>query len=147
MEEFQCCHCGNFFPKSPRHKEQHYCGKPECQKARKAAWKRKKMRDDPEYRLNQQASNKAWFEAHPGYWKRYRKKNPKKAERNMMLQRVRNKLRLKKNQGEANGSVIAKVDASTIRKIKVTGPFWMIPMIAKVDALKVYISEIPDIYQ
>lgn len=65
----------------------------------------------------------------------------------MMLQRVRNKLRLKKNQGEANGSVIAKVDASTIRKIKVTGPFWMIPMIAKVDALKVYISEIPDIYQ
>jgi len=39
------------------------------------------------------------------------------------------------------------VDASTARKIKVIGQFWMIPVIAKVDALKVYISEIPDTYQ
>ena len=147
MEEIQCCHCGHFFPKSPRHKEQYYCRKPECQKARKAAWKRKKMRDDPEYRLNHQASNKAWFEAHPGYWKRYRKKNPKKAERNRILQKIRNKRRLKKNQGGSDCSLIAKVDASTTRKIKVIGQFWMVPVIAKVDALKVYISEIPDIYQ
>jgi hypothetical protein len=146
MEEIQCYHCGHFVPKSLRHKEQYYCGKPECQKARKAAWKRKKMRDDPEYRLNHQASNKAWFEAHPGYWKRYRKKNPKKAERNRRLQMIRNKRRLKRDQEEANGSLIAKVDASPTRKIKVTGQFWMIPMIAKVDALKVYISEIPDSY-
>ena len=147
MEEIQCCHCGHFFPKSPRHKEQYYCRKPECQKARKAAWKRKKMRDDPEYRLNHQASNKAWFEAHPGYWKMYRKKNPKKAERNRILQKIRNKRRLKKNQGGSDCSLIAKVDASTTRKIKVIGQFWMVPVIAKVDALKVYISEIPDIYQ
>ena len=105
------------------------------------------MRDDPEYRLNHQASNKAWFEAHPGYWKRYRKKNPKKAERNRILQKIRNKRRLKKNQGGSDCSLIAKVDASTTRKIKVIGQFWMVPVIAKVDALKVYISEIPDIYQ
>ncbi len=116
-------------------------------KSEKAAWKRKKMRDDPEYRLNHQASNKVWFEAHPGYWKRYRKKNRKKAERNRMLQKIRNKRRLKKNQGKDECSLIAKVDASTARKIKVIGQFWMIPVIAKVDALKVYISEIPDIYQ
>ena len=147
MEEIQCCHCGHFFPKSPRHKEQYYCRKPECQKARKAAWKRKKMRDDPEYRLNHQASNKAWFEAHPGYWKRYRKKNPKKAERNRILQKIRNKRRLKKNQGGSDCSLIAKVDASTTRKIKVIGQFWMVPVIAKVDALKVYIYEIPTPYQ
>ena len=147
MEEIQCYHCGHFIPKSPRHKEQYYCGKPECQRARKAAWKRKKMREDPEYRLNHQASNKAWFEAHPGYWKRYRKKNRKKVERNRMLQMIRNKRRLKKNQGEDACALIAKVDASTARKIKVTGQFWMIPVIAKVDALKVYISEIPDTYQ
>lgn len=147
MEEIQCCHCGQFVPKSPRHKEQYYCGKPECQRARKAAWKRKKMREDPEYRLNHQASNKAWFEAHSGYWKRYRKKNRKKAERNRMLQMIRNKRRLKKIQGEDACSLIAKVDASTARKIKVIGQFWMIPVIAKVDALKVYISEIPDTYQ
>lgn len=47
MEEIQCWHCGHFFPKSPRQNKQCYCGKPECQKVRKAAWKRKKMRDDP----------------------------------------------------------------------------------------------------
>jgi hypothetical protein len=147
MEEIQCWHCGRFVPKSPRHKDQNYCGRSECQKARKALWKRKKMRDDQEYRLNHQASNKAWFEAHPGYWKRYREKNPKKAERNKMLQKIRNIKRLKKTQGEASGQFIAKVDASIARKTKVRGQFWMIPMIAKVDALKVFISEIPDTYQ
>lgn len=148
MEEIQCWHCGRFFPKSPRHKAQYYCMKPGCQKARRAAWKRKKMRDDPAYRLNQEISNKAWFDGHPGYWKRYRKRNPKKAERNRMLQRIRNRRRsqMKKADAKGNPSLIAKVDASTSRKIKVAGEFWMVPMIAKVDALKVYIYEIPSTY-
>ena len=148
MEEIQCWHCGRFFPRSPRHKEQYYCFRAECQKARKAAWKRKKMRDDPEYRLNQQASNKAWFEAHPGYWKGYRKRNPEKAERNRILQSIRNRRRAIKNKAgtKGNGSLIAKVDASHSGKIKVAGQFWMVPVIAKVDALKVYISEIPSPY-
>ena len=149
MEEIQCWHCGNFFPKSPRHKAQYYCKKSECQKARKAAWKRKKMRKDREYRLNQKTSNKAWFDAHPGYWKSYRKRNPEKAERNRILQRIRNRHRSKMNRADAKGdcSLIAKVDASTSRKIKVAGQFWMVPLIAKVDALKVYIYEIPRPYR
>jgi hypothetical protein len=149
MEEIQCWHCGKFFPKSPRHKAQYYCMRPECQKARKAAWKRKKMRDDPEYRLNQRASNKAWFAAHPDYWKGYRKRNPEKAERNRILQCIRNRRRaIKKKVGsKGNGSLIAKVDASSSSKVKVCGQFWMVPLIAKVDALKVYIHEIPSTYQ
>jgi hypothetical protein len=148
MEDIQCWHCGRFFSRSPRHRAQYYCQKPECQKARKAAWKRKKLRDDPEYRLNQQASNKAWFEAHPGYWKGYRKRNPEKADRNRILQHIRNRRRAKKKKAEAGRGdpLIAKVDASSSRKIKVTGQFWMVPVIAKVDALKVYISEIPSPY-
>jgi hypothetical protein len=67
MEEIQCWHCGRFFPKSPRHKAQYYCLKPECQKARKAAWKRKKMREDPEYRLNQKISPDGHFKI-PHLW-------------------------------------------------------------------------------
>ena len=149
MEEIQCWYCGDLFPKSPRHKAQYYCKKPGCQKARKASWKRKKMREDPEYRLNQKASNKAWFEAHPGYWKEYRKRNPEKVERNRILQRIRNRRRSKKDKDDvkADRSLIAKVEASSSHKIKVAGQFWMVPVIAKVDALKVYIYEIPNPYQ
>lgn len=149
MEEIQCCHCGDFFPKSARHKTQDYCRKPDCRRARKAAWKRKKMREDPEYRLNQKTSNKKWAEANPGYWKEYLKRNPEKAERNRILQVPRNRRRSRegKTNGRVDPSMIAKVDASIPKKIKVFGQFWMVPMIAKVDALKVYIYEIPAPYQ
>ena len=106
------------------------------------------MREDPEYRLNQKTSNKAWFDAYPGYWKGYRNKNPEKAERNRILQRIRNRRRSKMNKADAKRdySLIAKVDASRSHKIKVAGQFWMVPVIAKVDALKVYIYEIPRPY-
>lgn len=149
MEECQCWHCGDFFPKSPRHKAQYYCMKPGCRRARKAAWKRKKMRDDPEYRLNQKASNRKWAEAHPGYWKAYWADHPKQAERNRMLQRIRNRRRRRGYKACARGDppLIAKVDASISNKIKIAGQFWMVPVIAKVDALKVYIHEIPAPYQ
>jgi hypothetical protein len=123
--------------------------KPKCRRAKKAAWKRKKMREDPEYRLNHKMSNKKWAEAHPGYWKVYRKSNPEKAERNRILQRIRNRRRSKKGAADAerDSSLIAKVDPSSPPKIKVAGEFFMVPVIAKVDALKVYIYEIPTPYQ
>ena len=149
MEEIQCLRCGGFFPKSPRHKNQDYCMQPACRRAKKAAWKRKKMREDPDYHLNQKLSNRKWAEANPGYWKKYRKENPEKAERNRILQKIRNRRRTKKAKGDGRGdpSLIAKVDSSIPMKIKVVGQFWMVPVIAKVDALKVYISEIPSGYQ
>jgi len=149
MEEIQCCHCGDFFLKSPRHKQQSYCMKARCQRARKAAWKRKKMKDDPEYRLNQRASNKQWADANTGYWKNYRNRNPEKAERNRLLQVIRNRRRSKMRCAVAmdGPSLIAKVDSSSLPKIKVAGEFWMVPVIAKVDALKVYIYQIPTPYQ
>ena len=123
--------------------------KPKCRKARKAAWKRKKMRDDPEYRLNQKTSNKKWAEANPGYWKDYRQRNLEKTKRNRILKTIRNRKRRRKGKTEARGDppLIAKVDSSSIPKIKVTGEFWMVPVIAKVDALKVYIHEIPAPYK
>jgi hypothetical protein len=149
MEEIQCWHCGDLFPKSPRHKEQYYCRKPECRRARKAAWKRKKMKEDPEYRLNQKLSNNKWAEDNPGYWKEYRRRNPEKAERNRILQAIRNRRRPRRSQTDTRGdpSLIAKVDPSMSNKIKVVGQFYMVPVIAKVDALKVYIYEIPTPYQ
>jgi hypothetical protein len=103
------------------------------------------MREDPDYRLTQKMSNKKWAEANPGYWKEYRKKNPEKAERNRMLQTVRNRRRSEKKQG-VDTSLIAKVDTSVANKVKVVGQFWLVPVIAKVDALKVNLYEIPAPY-
>ena len=87
--------------------------KPECRKAKKAAWKRKKMREDPEYRLNHKASNKKWAESNPGYWNDYRENNPDKAERNRILQTIRNRRRSKKGKAGARGDppMIAKIDS------------------------------------
>ena len=149
MDEIQCCHCGVFFARSPRHKNQDYCMRAHCLRARKAAWKRKKMREDPEYRLNQKLSNNKWAEANPGYWKEYRNRHPEKAEQNRILQTIRNRRRSKEGKTEVRVDMplIAKVDASIPKKIKVVGQFWMVPVIAKVDALKVYIYEIPNPYQ
>jgi hypothetical protein len=91
MEEIVCCSCGDMFARSVRHKNQCYCPKPECQKARKTAWKRYKMRSDPDYKFNQTLSNKKWAKANPGYWKAYRQRHPEKVERNRMLQSIRNR--------------------------------------------------------
>ena len=85
MEQILCCHCGDFFPPSPRHKKQDYCKKPKCRRARKAAWQRNKLQTDSDYRLTQKLSQKSWAEANPNYWKEYRKRNPEKAERNRIL--------------------------------------------------------------
>jgi uncharacterized protein (DUF4415 family) len=103
------------------------------------------MRTDPEYKFNQTVSNKKWAKANPGYWKAYRRQHPEKAERNRMLQLIRNRRRTKTHAGppELDTIPIAKVDASIINQFKVVGQYWLVPVIAKVDALKVKIFEIP----
>ena len=139
MEEIICCSCGDVFARSVWHKNQCYCPKPECQRARKAAWKRLKMRTDADYRFNQRVSNKKWAKAHPGYWKAYRQRHPEKADRNRMLQSIRNRRRSSKPKNRSDEKLIAKVDASIVNKFKVVGQYWLVPVIAKVDALKVNI--------
>jgi hypothetical protein len=42
--------------------------------------------------------------------------------------------------------VIAKMDPSKFDNFKVLGQFWLIPVIAKMDALKVNIVKIPRCY-
>ena len=125
MDEVPCCHCGVFFKRSPRHKNQNYCMEPECRKARKAAWKREKMRLEEQFRLNHHLSNQKWARAHPGYWKAYRLDHPEKVERNRRLQIIRNR---KRNRRRKEGTstpagVIAKVDALKVRIYEVTAPY------------------------
>lgn len=140
MESIPCVHCFNVFIPSPRHKNQSCCMRPECQHARKALWKKVKMRRDPEFRENQRISNKKWALNHPGYWKQYRLDHPEKTERNRALQTLRNR------EKRGKSLPIAKVDASKPNKFLMVGQYWLVPLIAKVDALKVNIVEIPDHY-
>ena len=123
--------------------------KPACRRAKKAAWKRLKMDTDPKFKEEQYLINKKWAQNHPGYWKAYRRRNPRKAERNRALQTIRNRLRAekRKNRARTDTNVIAKVDASISNNFTLLGRFFLVPVIAKVDALKVNIFEISRPYQ
>ena len=145
MEPIPCCNCAEFFTPSPRHKNQIYCMKPECRRARKAAWKRNKMRTDPDYLYNHKLANQKWARAHPGYWKKYRRDHPAYVERNRILQAVRN--RRSRSQRDGSKRSIAKVDASILNKNSLVGQFYLVPVIAKVDALKVNIFDISAPYR
>jgi uncharacterized protein (DUF4415 family) len=101
------------------------------------------MRTDADYKFNQTLSNKKWAKANPGYWKAYRQRYPEKAERNRMMQSIRNRCRSPNQKNRSNEKLIAKVDASIVNKFKVVGQYWLVPVIAKVDALKVNIFDIP----
>ena len=148
MEQIPCCNCAEFFMPSPRHKNQIYCMKPECRRAKKASWKRNKMRTDPDYRYNHKLANQKWARAHPGYWKNYRDEHPEYVERNRILQTIRNRRSRSRNDQQDGGErLIAKVDASIFNKNSLVGQFYLVPVIAKVDALKVNIFDISDPYR
>lgn len=139
MEQVPCLCCGRFF--IPRNKKQNYCSTISCQRARKADWQRHKMRSDPDYKRDQRISQKKWLGSNQDYWKKYRLKHPEKVERNRALQRLRNKNRLKKVW--VDNSNIAKMDvrkkALKVLNIGSSGQFWLVPVIAKMDAAKVFL--------
>jgi len=105
------------------------------------------MISDPDYRLNQKQSQADWLSNNADYWKRYRATHPAQAERNRDLQKVRNKRRHSEDMVKMDVSVIAKMDASRSGKSSIgsclPGSFWLVPMIAKMDAIKVNLYRIP----
>ena len=147
MEQIQCIYCGDFFDSSPRHKNQAACKKLECQRAKKADWQNHRLKIDPVYYSNQKMNQKQWARDNPGYWKQYRKNNPEKMERNRILQAIRNRKARSSDSGKKmDSSLIAKMDASKFDNFQALGQFWLIPVIAKMDSLKVNIVRIPICY-
>ena len=136
MEPIPCPCCDKFFV--PRNRLQTFCSRPACQKARKALWQKNKLATDPEYKKDQQLSNQKWLSNRPGYWTEYRQKNPEKAERNRVLQRIRNQ---RKQPVKAVG--IAKMDARKTSNHSLLGEFWLVPAIAKMDPVKIFITTAP----
>jgi hypothetical protein len=145
MDSIACFNCGAYFPASPRHKNQRYCKKQECQRAKKAEWQRLKMKTDGEYRADQKRCHQEWLRANPDYWKDYRRRHPGKTKRNRALQLIRNRRR-RKSEVPTTGqdtALIAKMDASKPNDYKLVGQFWLVPVIAKMDASKIFLRQIP----
>lgn len=131
---------------------QTHCEYKSCQRERVSQWQRQKIKTDPEYRANQRNADRKWRESHRDYWSKYRKKNPKKAQRNRDLQILRNKKRKSRSAKKSAvnpGPVIAKMGElsptnTLLNQLDKVGPgfYWLVPVIAKMDALKVSIQVI-----
>ena len=60
-ERRRCKHCHCYFEVCPKVKKHEYCRKPECQKARKRAWQKRKMAEDETYRRDQKEAQEIAF--------------------------------------------------------------------------------------
>jgi hypothetical protein len=72
--------------------------------------------------------------------------NPDKAERNRLLQRARNHRR-QQLKAKASGTLIAKMDALITNNsglLPDTAEYWLVPVIAKMDAFRVKIVRASD---
>ena len=146
MEQVPCSGCCTFF--TPRNKAQQFCSRPACQKLRKALWQKKKLATDPEYKEGQRLAQKKWAWNNPGFWKKYRHKNPDKAARNRSLQRIRNMKQGKKSVfvQPLKTTDIAKMDARKLSIDRLSGQYWLVPQVAKMDAVKIFLTAIPGHY-
>lgn len=137
-----CECCETIFTPLSTVKNQRYCRKRKCQKARKKSWQRMKLASDIDYRKNQAKSQKTWRGNHPGYWKDYRARNSAYMEHNRLLQQERNRRR------KVAPPVFAKMDESTSQKHIPFGQYWLSPVcksgIAKMDEWIVEIRIISD---
>ena len=143
MESVLCAGCSTFFV--PRNKCQIFCSEPDCQRVRKTLWQKQKRTTDPEYKEEQRLAQKKWLQNNPGYWKDYRRRNPEKADRNRSLQKIRN-MKHRQDQTVYNVSKtigIAKMDARRPREYSLSGQYWLVPTVAKMDAVKIFITSVP----
>jgi hypothetical protein len=94
------------------------------------------MATDPDYQANQRDCQRGWRMRNRGYWRRYRMRHPEARERNCLLQRVRNHRR-RLLQG------IAKMDAFRPLFPRRAKTYYLIPQVAKMDALAQKVLLIP----
>jgi hypothetical protein len=137
--KIRCKHCHRVLVTDPRVKNQQYCGRKVCQRARKARWQRRKMAADADYRKNQQDCRQQWSQSQPEYWRRYRSRHPQYCERNRQLQKVRDAKRKARR--------LAKMDASKQINNMIPGGYYIFPVtadLAKMDALMQKIYIIPE---
>lgn len=131
----RCAHCGCLVPANSKCKNQKYCGEKECQRARKRKWQKQKMETDADYRANQKDCQLRWRENNPDYWRNYRKKNKQYCDRNRLQQKIRDSKRRSR-------SALAKMDTLNPENFQISGRYYLLPLLAKMDALEVDIVPI-----
>ena len=140
-----CRHCGEAFVTCPRVKNHQYCGKPECQRTRKREWHRRKM-VDPDYRDNQEKSQRAWRAQNPEYWEKYRREHPQAVEKNRLKQRDRNRIGRRQTL-EISSSMIAKMDSIDQPSMPLLGGRYQLTRLdardCKTDSIIVDIRSVP----
>ena len=112
---FICQGCKIAQPINPKLKgNQKYCGDPQCQRKRKAAWQKHKMATDVNYKQSQYELVQQWRKNKPAhkYQSQYRKDHPSYVKNNSDKQRIRNQQRRVKPVEE----VIVKMDALTFEQ-------------------------------
>lgn len=141
-----CAHCGKEFNPSPRVKNQRYCGNTACQKARRAAWQRRKLKEDRDYRDNQKRCQREWQKHNSGYYRSYRESHPAYTKRNLALQGMRDMRRRRKNEGK----MLAKMDSLLKPYYSRRGSvFRLIPqdkrLLAKMDSIEVKLVPVQEV--
>lgn len=137
-----CVYCDSPLPSGKRNPKQRYCGRLECQRARKRLWQKAKLQNDPCYKDNQKRANKDWQKNNSAYWQGYRSKNNQYVERNRVRSRERMRLR---RQIVLAVQKFAKMDALLLDEQRLSGHYALLPigdMFAKMDVkiLKVDVS-------
>lgn len=130
-EKRRCKHCCCLFEVCRKVKTHEYCKKGECQKARKASAQRRRMAGDPQYKQDQNIAQKDWRATHPDYWKEYRTRNQRYAERNRDLQRDRNRHRGGSLSCRAEKDGIAKMDVLSVKNGLYSGRYKMLPVLPR----------------
>jgi hypothetical protein len=125
--QLRCAHCNCLFKPNPRVKNQRYCSEKACQRARKNLWQKEKMANDPDYKANQRECQRRWRKRNPGYWKKYRDQHPESSERNRILQKNRDSKR-------RASSDLAKMDESDSLSTVKQGTYYLVPVLAQMDA-------------
>ncbi|CCF97143.1 conserved hypothetical protein [Ralstonia solanacearum K60] len=117
--------------------KQRFCSAAACQRERRRRWQKQHLRADTDYRDNQARARTRWAHGHPGYWCSYRTSHPAYAERNRLLQQIRNDRR----------RAIAKVYASAPKTPLPSGTYVLQRAsedgIAKMDVWRVQIVMLP----
>ena len=141
MEDRRCAACGKFFRPCPRVRDQKYCGKEECRRARRRRWQRGKRRDDVDYADNQARAQQAWARENSGYWQAYRLEHPE------YVQADREGAKRRKRAGRrraAGGSGFVKMDSIGTFSAVPSGTYLLVPQgekkFAKMDSITVEIT-------
>ncbi len=144
----QCKHCKCRVPGNPHIKNQQYCNKKPCQRARKTKWQAEKIKTDSEYKAHQDEAKAEWRRKNPGYWKQYRKANPDYCKQNVGQQKIRDQKRLDRAAKRDGPDVVQKGLDSPMLKNEVNSRFYTDPGVdlAKMDASSRLINIKPGIY-